>query len=577
MGTRPPSKIPWPISSFPGATPQESSGRLVNCYAEPLGDPQKPTGPAGQVWRRAPGMSLFAQSQGLSGYRGGLIVNNLAYEAWAGQMTTVTSAGVVTLRGAANSFSGTKKISIARNQASSPDVIAVDPDNGAFLLTSSGVPSAPTSFNGGGNLPQPNSICFQDGYFFFTIGNCQVFATALNSTTVNALTFITAQSKSDVTLLRGIPFSGLLFLFTTGGLEVWQDAGNAAPNFPYNRLVILPYGLIQGAAIAGFETGFDDLMWVAQDLGVYRLQWGSLQPQKISPPDLDRLIEKQVNAGGLLEASVYMFAGQKRWVLSCPGGTWEFNLNTQRWNERMSLNQATGQFTRWRATGGHPAFGKWLMGDTQSGNLLYLDDTNYTENGAVQLFRMESGPVNDFPDQIRIARADFDFVMGQGIVQGNILMSVQGAAAGNNGVVRLTVNNTAQVNTGDIGVISGIVGTTEANGTFPLTVIDATHVEIPVQFQNAYTSGGTVVDQTATPNQINPQAAISLSKDGGSTYSNPRVRAVGQQGKVKRQRASVKNMGQSGAIGDRWRVDVSDPVYVALLGATQSSDPREWG
>ena len=39
----------------------------------------------------------------------------------------------------------------------------------------------------------------------------------------------------------------------------------------------------------------------------YRMQWGAVAqlPTKISTPDLDRLIEKEVNAGALLEASVY--------------------------------------------------------------------------------------------------------------------------------------------------------------------------------------------------------------------------------------------------------------------------------
>jgi hypothetical protein len=63
-----------------------------------------------------------------------------------------------------------------------------------------------------------------------------VFASGLNALTQNALTFITIQAKADVTLLRGIPFSGLMLFFTTGHFEVWQDAANAAPAFPYARV-----------------------------------------------------------------------------------------------------------------------------------------------------------------------------------------------------------------------------------------------------------------------------------------------------------------------------------------------------
>jgi hypothetical protein len=52
-------------------------------------------------------------------------------------------------------------------------VVAVDVDNGAYQLSTGG---APANYNGGGNLPQPNSVWFQDGYFFFTIADGRVFA-----------------------------------------------------------------------------------------------------------------------------------------------------------------------------------------------------------------------------------------------------------------------------------------------------------------------------------------------------------------------------------------------------------------
>lgn len=46
--------------------------------------------------------------------------------------------------------------------------------------------------------------------------------------------------------------------------------------------------------------------------------------------------------------------------------------------------------------------------------------------------------------------------------------------------------------TGDVVTIAGVTGTTEANGTWVITVVDATHFTIPVTFANAWISGGTV-------------------------------------------------------------------------------------
>jgi hypothetical protein len=489
-----PVDIPWPRSTFPGSTPQESAGRLINCHAEPLGA----GGPNEQAWHRQPGLSQFGNAAtGNTGYRGGLLVNNLGYEAWSGNFSTVDSGGNVTSIG---SLPGTKKISIARDQnGAGADVVAVDIDNGAFVLATAGTPAAPSALNTSpANFPQAKSVCFQDGYFFFMTGTAEMYASPINSLTGwNALTFVILQARSDVVGQRAIAFAGLLWGFTSGHLEVWQDTAQPFPAFPYSRLVVLPYGLLQENAIAGWETGFDTLLWASNDFGVWMCPNGSLAPTKVSSPDLDRLIEAQSKAGNLLEAFAYVFAGKRFWALSSPSWTWEFNLGTQRWNERESLVASTGQQGRWRAVGGHPAFGKWLAGDTQSGTLGFVDDTVITEFGAPQLRRIESAPVGNFPNRLRVARADFYFSTGAGNALG------------------------------------------------------------------------------ATANLVNPSVAVSWSDDNGLTWGNPIVRSLGQQGKSKRTRVTLKNTGTSGPQARRWRLDDTD-CAAPFVKATQSDDPKEY-
>jgi len=87
---------------------------------------------------------------------------------------------------------------------------------------------------------------------------------------------------------------------------------------------------------------------------------------KISSPDLDRLIAGVSNKT-TLEASVYISQGHPKWVISCPTFTWEFDLGSQKWNEGQSYQQ-----TRRRSIGGINAFGNWIVGDTQLGQLLYV-------------------------------------------------------------------------------------------------------------------------------------------------------------------------------------------------------------
>lgn len=408
-----PVPIPWPLSSFPGASPHESAGRLINCYSEALGDPQHYTGPSTQVWRRSAGLTQFAVT-GFTGYRGAILVNNLLFVALLNRVITCDATGIIVNVGA---LAGTQRVTWARNLTSpTPDIQCVDPANGAFAVTTGSV----TPFNGGGNLPAPLCVCSQDAYFFWGIGDNRIFAAGPNSTVVNTQTFTTATSRSTGTLSRVIPYKGLLFVFCTTFIEVYNDTANPSPAFPYTRMAVIDRGLLGPNAIAGWEDGFGKLHWVADDFGVYRFTEGTLSPEKVSPPDLDRAIKSTADKT-TLEASVYVHSGHSFWVLSSPTWTWEFNLNTQKWNERWSYqpgNNTTGAFGRWRGTGGTLAFSKWITGDIQSGNLDFIDDTNQQEIGNPLLMRMESGPVSGFPNRLRVSRADFNFAGGTGIASG---------------------------------------------------------------------------------------------------------------------------------------------------------------
>ena len=152
MPTGKPTPIPFPISTFPGKSPQESAGRLINVYAEKLGQ----DGTSDYTRRRSAGLSLHASTANV-GYRGGLVVGNLSYDCWENNASTVNSAGAASSIG---NFPGTQNVSMARNQAvPAADVVAVDIDNGAYVLGSATLTAATctatiggTSFNKGDSI-----------------------------------------------------------------------------------------------------------------------------------------------------------------------------------------------------------------------------------------------------------------------------------------------------------------------------------------------------------------------------------------------------------------------------------------
>jgi hypothetical protein len=96
-------------------------------------------------------------------------------------------------------------------------------------------------------------------------------------------------------------------------------------------------------------------------------------------------------------------------------------------------------------------------------------------------------------------------------------LAITAAVNNGSGLIRLTVASTATFATSQKKTVSDVVGTTEANGTWTITVIDGTHIDLQGStFTNVYVSGGTIGGGIA---EISLGAGLSIS--GQSLVSNP--------------------------------------------------------
>ncbi len=392
----PTEQIVFPTSTSPGLRASEGAGRLINCYAEPIGE----GGRSNATRHRSPGMTNFGTT-GETGCRGFIEVDGVLYVAFDGQLEKFSSSGGASAN--VGTLNGTKKGFFARNNAATPDKVFVDPDGNIYTFT----PSATTSgFDS--DLPSPNSVTDIDGYLVFTIGDGRCFATDLNAVTVSALSFGKAESKPDG-LTRGVTWGQRLLLCGPETIELWTNQGLSP--FPFARSEVIPTGIAGPYCITGFERNFSKGVFIIAGDNTVR-QLSGYTFEKISPPDLDGLIER-VSDKTELEMCSYISRGHSFIEVSSLTWTWVYNINNQRWHEKKKY---LGD--RCRITNTYYAFSKWLCGDTDTGNVQQITNTSALEIDEPMICEVQSTPVQKFPARIRVATAYFDFAVGVGEASG---------------------------------------------------------------------------------------------------------------------------------------------------------------
>ena len=386
-------QIPLPTSSTKDSPQRGGSGRLVNAMLELLPDNRV-------IRKRAPGMVQFTTSASSSVHcRGMILVNsNTLLAVYNNIVESVLSNGLSTSLGP---VPGSDIVTLAKNNASpTPDVVCVAGGVAYVLSTSSSPAPYPDA-----DVGSPNSVCFGDGYFFFTYGSGQVLASGINSTAINPLDSAQVNSSST-TLLRGVYFAQTLFLFTQDKIEAWTNTANPT-GFPFSRSSVIPRGLINANAVAGYESEFaSTMLFVGADNIVY--QMNGYSPVRVSTNDIERRISECDRT--TLRACVYMSEGHAIWQLSSSTFTLCFDITGTYWFERKSNLM---EFSRIEC--GCYAFGHWLVGDYSTGKVGMVSGSAYSEYGDALTYEVQSLPIQDFPKRRIIKRADFNFVVGTGL------------------------------------------------------------------------------------------------------------------------------------------------------------------
>lgn len=390
------------VRSNPGRHGQDSAARLVNCYAEELGEEGKIRFPL----YASDGFTTFASPGVAAGVRAMLALDASDMYAVIGSVAVhVTSAAVVSALGG---IATTGPVYMARNRAD-PAQIGIVSDGLFFTIESNVLTQISDA-----DLPAPNSITSIDGYFVLTIEDGRFFITAIDDITVDALDFSSALANPDG-LMIGATRGRELALFGPRSIEFWVNTG--AADFPFERAQATNIGCYSAGSVrevtvlAGGSTT-DSIAFAATDAqGAYAgvMILNGYSGTKISTHAVDRAIEGEADPADL-RSGTWSKGGHTFYAIIGTAFTWVYDFVTGQWHERESYG-----LSRWRISQITTFGTKIILGDYAAGTLYEMDRDTYTEAGEPLIMTIQPPAIHAWPNPMKFNAIHIDVVPGVGI------------------------------------------------------------------------------------------------------------------------------------------------------------------
>ena len=213
-------------------------------------------------------------------------------------------------------------------------------------------------------------VAFLNGYFLFgRAGTHRVYFLPPGETVIGALDFFSAENAPD-DLVGGNVVGDELWLGGEQTYEVWTATGNA--DLPFQRQI----GRVFDTGLAARDTALkvnNALMFVGWDRKVYRCEG---VPTPVSDPSVEQALRGI--AFSTLSAWQFTIEGHTFYCLTIPGvGTYALDLVTGLWTVFRSYDMDTHRCQTSAPLGD----GRWIAGDTISGQVFIVDPTTNTDDG----------------------------------------------------------------------------------------------------------------------------------------------------------------------------------------------------
>lgn len=287
----------------------------------------------------------------------------------------------------------------------------VDGKTGWYYSTSDGVTQIVDD-----NFYPADVVVFFDGYFVFNrSGTKEFFLSPIYGVTPFDGTLFASKEATPDLLVSIVNTHEELLLFGQKRCEVWYDAGNATPEFPFQRY---DGAFIQRGIAGPHAKCLEDntVFFLGEDGVFYRLD--GLQPVRVSTHAMEKAWQTYPT---MKSARVFSFTtqGHKMVVLLFPEApaTWVYDVSTQLWHERESWlgDNEDSSIGRWRANTAIMAYDRILIGDSRSGAIGQMNYAISTEFGCTMRALVTAPPLHEDRARIFLKRFEVDVESGVGI------------------------------------------------------------------------------------------------------------------------------------------------------------------
>lgn len=360
-------RLPLPFHSYQLRSTSASPARLVNCFAEQL----PPDARSPLLLRRAPGIADWTTvgSGSIAGMHSAL---DALFVVSGSGLYRIDSNMTATLLGSVGS---PNRIDIDSNADS---VVVVNEPNAYYWdgTTFGQITDPDFTARGAGDVE------FIDNFMLFREPNSgRFFGADLGTVTdFDALNFATAEAHPDQ--LNGMRADHRQLILTGAkSVEIYENTGVAG--FPFERAIngYVEQGCLNGETLRKIDN---TVFWLADDYTVRRLDGAT--PVRVSTHAIEqKIFDKTVTSAN---AFTYSQDGHLFYVLSFPDGAYVLDATTGEWHERQTYGEDT-----WLLRYHAQAFGKELVGDSNSNKIGFFDPRTYSEFGGIQRMEWTYQPV----------------------------------------------------------------------------------------------------------------------------------------------------------------------------------------